>query len=82
MERFKDVLKFINGDKTSEFTKKEIMEGAGLNYYHNSSKHAGDVLSRMVKSGLLIRVRKGVFKLGNGRRKQPAIVNPNQMNLI
>lgn len=82
MDRAKDVLKFFNGDKTKEYSKQEIIKGAGLYYYHNGNKHAGDVLSRMVKSRLLIRVRKGVFKLGNGIRKKEIIINPNQTTLI
>lgn len=82
MDRQKDVLFFFNGDKTKELTKAEIIKGAGLYYYHNGNKHAGDVLSRMVKRGLLIRVRKGVFRLGNGTPKKEIIINPNQISLI
>lgn len=82
MDRRKDVLKFFNGDKTKEFTKAEIIKGAGLYYYHNGEKHAGDVLSRLVKSGLLIRVRKGVFKLGSLEKKKKEVVNHNQTSLI
>lgn len=81
MNRANDVLRFFNGDKSKELTKAEIIEGAGLFYYHNGSKHAGDVLSRMVKSGLLIRIRKGVFKLGNGK-KQKIVINPNQTTFL
>lgn len=81
MERVKDVLRFFNGDKSKELTKKEIIEGAGLFYYHNGDKHAGDVLSRMCKSGLLVRIKRGVFKLG-GAKKRITITNPNQTTLI
>lgn len=82
MDRRNDVLKFFNGDKTKEYSKQEIIKGAGLYYYHNGNKHAGDVLSRMVKSGLLIRVKNGVFKLGSGNKKQNIVINPNQLDLI
>lgn len=82
MDRRNDVLKFFNGDKTKEFTKAEIIKGAGLYYYHNGDKHAGDVLSRLVKSGLLIRVKKGVFKLGSMDKKKQQVINPNQISLI
>lgn len=40
-----------------------IVEALGGQYYSNPEKHVGDIVSRMVKSGLLIRVRPGVFRL-------------------
>lgn len=82
MDRRKDVLKFFNGDRTKEYTKAEIIKGAGLYYYYNGDKHAGDVLSRMVKSGLLIRVKKGLFKLGSGNKPNKELINPNQTNIF
>lgn len=82
MDRRKDVLQFFNGDKSKEYTKAEIIKGAGLYYYHNGNKHAGDVLSRLVKSGFLIRVKKGTFKLGSPNRKVKDIINPNQVKLL
>jgi len=40
-----------------------IVEALGRKYYSNPEKHVGDIVSRMVKSGLLIRVKPGVFRL-------------------
>jgi len=40
-----------------------IVEALGGQYYSNPEKHVGDIVSRMVKSGLLIRVKPGVFRL-------------------
>ena len=40
-----------------------IVEALGGAYYSYSEKHVGDIVSRMVKAGLLIQVRPGVFRL-------------------
>jgi len=37
-------------------------------FYINTEKHVGDILSRMVKSGMLIRVKLGVYKLSTGQK--------------
>lgn len=69
MNRQKEVLECFNGDKNIELSKQEIIQKAKLYYFNNTEKHAGDVLSRMVKSGLLKRVKKGVYSLGIGIKK-------------
>lgn len=81
MNRVKDVLTCFNGDKAIKLSKQEIIKNAGLYYYHNTDKHAGDVLSRMVKSGLLIRVSKGWYMLGNGIKKKEVLENINQVKI-
>lgn len=37
-------------------------------FYHNTAKHVGDILSRMVKNKMLIRVKNGSFELNLGQR--------------
>lgn len=64
-----------------EATKKEISEIAD-NYYCNGEKHVGDRLSRMVKAGLLVRLKKGVFKVGRGKAHRPEPVDENQIKLF
>lgn len=65
----------------NHITKAEAM--ALINdYYHNGSKHVGDVLSRMVNSGLLVRVSPGKFKTCLGTRNKPATIINNQPNLF
>lgn len=54
------------------FSKKEIKSKSGISYYCNTDKHLGDVLNRMVKNGLLIRVKIGSYRW-SGRTK------PNHM---
>lgn len=63
--------------------KSDIIRITGINYYHNTEKHVGDTLSRMVGSGLLDRVSKGVYKLGKGQRRANAEEpNPDQTTLF
>ena len=61
-------------------TKKEAVQLIGGKYFCNADKHVGDVLSRMVKSGLLKRIKNGVFELGDGIKKNT--VPQNQLNLF
>jgi len=82
MERQKEVLACFKGNKELCLKKQEIIKMAQMYYFHNTDKHVGDVLSRMVNSGLLIRVSKGVFKLGNGNKKKEQIIDKNQTTLI
>lgn len=56
-------------------TKKRAISLIGNFYYCNASKHVGDVLTRMVKSGLLRRVKRGRYAIGNGYRKDPIAEN-------
>jgi len=55
----RSIIRYI-GDK--EVSKKDIVTKYRHWYYHNASFHIGNVLSRMVNSDKLIRVRKGYYK--------------------
>ncbi|MCK7516196.1 MAG: hypothetical protein MZV70_77600 [Desulfobacterales bacterium] len=44
----------------------------GGNVYANADKHTGALLGNMVKRGLLIRVKAGVFSLPNAKLRQAA----------
>ena len=51
-------------------------------FYINTDKHVGDILSRMVKSGMLIRVKIGVYKLSTGQKlakNQTQIFNQTEL---
>lgn len=50
-----------------EITKSQAVSVIGGTYYYNGDKHTGDVLGRMVKAGLLERVKKGRYKLCEGK---------------
>lgn len=80
MERQKQILKAFENDKFLVLSKQEIKTKARIGYYHNTDKHLGDTLSRMVKNGSLIRLSKGKYKLGSGNK---LIIQPqNQTKLL
>lgn len=74
-----DILKAFNCDFDLVLSKKEIKEKSGINYYYNVDKHLGDMLSRMVDNGKLIRVKIGRYKLGSGVKH---IENNKQIKLF
>ena len=43
----------------------EIYANVSFSYYCNANKHLGEILSRMVKSGKIERVKKGLFRYIN-----------------
>lgn len=53
----------------------DIVAEFGANYFLHPEKYVGDSLSRMVKAGLLIRVKKGVYAIGTG--KKPVVQKPD-----
>jgi predicted transcriptional regulator of viral defense system len=44
-------------------SKMQAVETIGKTYYCNADKHVGDILTRMVKAGVLERVQWGVYKV-------------------
>ena len=53
-------------------TSKQVQENFAHNYHCNGEKHLGTILSRMVEANLLVRVKKGVFQVGTGKKSKPA----------
>lgn len=43
------------------FTKKEAVKLIGGYYFYNAEKHVGDVLTRMVRSRLIERIKPGLY---------------------
>ena len=58
----RDILKLFRPGL--EVTKQAIVDVYGDYYYHNGEKYIGEILGRMVKCGLIERVKPGVFRLG------------------
>ena len=50
----------------NEITKKDAVKLIGHHYYHNASKYVGEIISRMVNTGTLTRIKNGSFRLGPG----------------
>ncbi len=73
------VLTFINESEDNQITLKQAM-GIIDTHYCNGEKHVGNTLSRMVKSGLLERVKPGVFIAGKGMKEIKS--SSNQTNLF
>ena len=65
-------------------TKREAVDLIGHCYYSNPDKNTGDVLSRMVKNKILIRLKPGIFKVNTSsdRSKNTKILNPDQQQLF
>lgn len=64
-------------------TKKQLMDALYVQgwYYCNESKHFGEVLSRLIKSGHLKREKKGLYSL-NEKRKVKSEIDNNQIELF
>lgn len=54
-DKQKIIFEFVR--ENEEMSKSKAVELIGNSYYCNAPKHVGDVLSRMVKSGLLKRIK-------------------------
>jgi hypothetical protein len=60
-------------------TKKDAVRLIGDGYYHNAEKYVGEVLATMVKSGLIVRVKMGHYKLGKGGKAATADNNQTEL---
>ena len=63
-ENQRQLLRFAKGNG-GEISKKEAVAVIGKNYYCNSDKHTGEVLCRMVKTRLLVRVKVGLYRVNS-----------------
>lgn len=75
----KAILTFLH--KSGEITFIQVRELVD-DYYCNGQKHTSQLLSRMVKSGMLIRKRKGVYAAGKGRESITNYTPPNQIEIF
>jgi len=60
-------------------TKKDAVRLIGQDYYSHAEKYVGDVLSRMVDAGFLVRVKPGTFKLGKVGKAEKADNNQTEL---
>lgn len=76
------VLAFLR--KVDSANKSEIYENVDFGYYLNWQKHLGELLSRMVKRGLIERVEKGVYRIKDKPKSKFDLTkkDPNQTHLF
>lgn len=74
------IYNFIRDNGTA--TKADIVALDGGKYYRHAEKYIGERLSRMVKAGLIERVKPGVFRIGGGKKQAVEPVNENQTALF
>lgn len=63
-------------------TTKQAIETIGSRYYHNQAKHTGEVLTRMVKAGLLKRVKVGDYQISTPQKAKGKRCSQNQSSLF
>ena len=82
-EKQKQIIAKAN-EQGGQITKADAVTLIGGTYYCNGDKHTGDVLSRMVKRKILIRIKPGVFRVNPHASKidNDEIYNPNQLKLL
>lgn len=61
-----------------EVTRAEFNQRLKRFYYHNGEKYVGEILSRLVASNIIERVRIGVYRLRSVELKSP----PDQLKLL
>ncbi|MEZ7496489.1 hypothetical protein QO206_13405 [Leeuwenhoekiella aequorea] len=83
MNRQAEILE-VFPDAETILSKSEIIERGQIRYYFNTEKHVGETLSRMVKNGILVRVKKGYYKRGKSTPKhgRPVQQIENQIELF
>ena len=63
MEKQLEIQKYLSTVPSA--TIDEIYANVSFSYYCNANKHLGEILSRMVKSGKIERIKKGLFRYIN-----------------
>ena len=78
----KQVLRYLA--TVEHATLEEIYEAVEFSYYTKWRKYLGFVLQRSVKSGLIERVKRGVYKIRTTpfTRSQVTPVDPNQLSIV
>lgn len=81
MKNHNAILNHLRQNETA--TLAELYQISPFGYYCNWQKHFGQVMSRLVKQGLVERVKPGVFKLGSKPKPKGEITEvENQCKLF
>ena len=73
----KEILQFVG---TREVTAKEIVNRFKGMYYANGRKHVYDRIARLYKSNWLVKVSRGVYRVGTGQKT--VIEDKSQLKLF
>lgn len=60
----------------------DIYMNVSFGYYNNANKHLGALLSRMVKSGKIVRLKKGLFSIAGATGFKKVKHEPTQLKLF
>lgn len=81
MNNHKAILNYLQSHESA--TLEELYPISGYSYYCNEHANFGRVMSRLVKQGLVERIKPGVFKLGQSKKITPkTVTNPDQTSLF
>lgn len=72
----------FQGDYDKQLTLAEIERLSGIAYFNNTRHYISQSITGLVKRKLLIRVSRGVYKLGKGAARAGGQQNPNQLALF
>ena len=65
-----------------EATTQDLVDEFGCRTPYQPRKYVGMAVSRMVKSGLLTRIKPGVFKIGPGKKSKHSNIAEGQTELF
>lgn len=81
MNKRDDILNHLRSHESA--TLEELYANSRYSYYCNWQSNFGKVMSALVKSGLVERIKPGVFKLGTSKKNTPkTVTNPDQPSLF
>lgn len=82
MTRSQKIVTDFAKDNGGFITKKQAVELLEKHYYCNGAFHIGESLSKMVKSGILERIKRGEFKLLQLTTSKPIAIVENQLTFF
>jgi hypothetical protein len=82
MTRNQTIITDFARQNDGNISKKQAVELLDRYYYSNGAFYIGNSLSKMVKSGILERLKRGHFKLLQVPISKPIIANEKQLNMF
>lgn len=72
----REILNYLKGVESA--TIDEIYANTSTKYYHNYAKYVGERMTKLVRSGHVVRIKQGVFKIA----KITSVDNSSQQKLF